>query len=150
MKLDELLKTKRIREQTVAAADILATVEKADSDLKTAQQIISQSHVWAFAIAYNAVLQAGRAYVFAGGYRPASHEGHKNTFLFLAAALPKEHELLVTFFDRMRVKRNETVYDASDAVTETEAETLLTRAEEFVEVLKNTELLRKVLKKEND
>ena len=42
---------------------------------------------WVFTVAYNAALQAGRAFMFAKGYRPASAEGHKNTFAFLATAL---------------------------------------------------------------
>ena len=37
---------------------------------------------WAFSIAYNAVLQSARAFMYSQGYRPAAEQGHKNTFAF--------------------------------------------------------------------
>ena len=142
MTLDELIRSKRIRKQKVGDDDIRAAIEKAKSDLDTAKKIVSESHSWGFAIAYNAVLQAARAYVFASGYRPSSHEGHKNTFLFLRASMAEEYQTLITFLDRMRIKRNESVYDAADLITESEAEKMLIRAEEFIEIVLSTELLK--------
>ncbi len=142
MTLDELIRSKRIRKQEVGDDDIRAAIEKAKSDLDTAKKIVSQSHSWGFAIAYNAVLQAARAYVFASGYRPASHEGHKNTFLFLQASMAEKHQTLITFLDRMRVKRNQSVYDVADLITESEAEKMLVQAEEFIEIILSTEVLK--------
>jgi uncharacterized protein (UPF0332 family) len=129
MTLDELIKSKRIRKQDVSIEDVIISIDKAKADLVTASQIIQNSNSWAFAIAYNAILQAARAYLFANGYRPASHESHKNVFLFLHAVMPEEHHSLVSYLDRMRRKRNESVYDVSDLITRTDAETLLKRAE---------------------
>ncbi len=97
---------------------------------------MSEELDWGFTIAYNAVLQAGRAFVFAKGYRPATAEGHKNTFAFLAAALGPAHADLVTYFDRMRNKRNQAVYGMTGRIAETEARNLLTKATEFVRLVK--------------
>ncbi len=92
----------------------------------------------------HAVLQASRAYMFAQGYRPASAEGHKNTFAFMRLAMGKEHEDLIGYFDRMRNKRNQAIYDVAGLITETEARNLFTRAEAFVTLVKTA--LRERLK----
>ena len=87
---------------------------------------------WAFSISYNAVLQASRAVMFSQGYRPASYESHKNTFAFMLATVEETHKRLISFFDRMRVKRHQAVYEAAGTVTETEARTLFAKAKEYV------------------
>ena len=89
-----------------------------------------------FAVAYNAVLQASRALMFAQGYRPAAAEGHKNTFAFVRIALGKEFEDLIGYFDRMRNKRNQAIYDVAGLITETEARSLFKEAVGFVKLVR--------------
>jgi uncharacterized protein (UPF0332 family) len=91
---------------------------------------------WGFAVAYNAVLQASRAYMFAQGYRPAGAEGHKNTFAFMRLAMGKGYEDLITYFDRMRNKRNQAIYDVAGLITQTEARNLFAKATDFVELIR--------------
>jgi uncharacterized protein (UPF0332 family) len=91
---------------------------------------------WAFAIAYDAVFQASRAYMFAQGYRPASAESHKNTFAFMRLAMGKGYGRLVGYFDRMRVKRHRAIYDVAGLITETEARNLFAKAEDFVKLVR--------------
>jgi uncharacterized protein (UPF0332 family) len=98
---------------------------------------MAQDWDWGFAVTYNAVLQASRAYMFSQGYRPASTEGHKNTFAFMRVALGKEHDDLITYFDRMRNKRNQAIYDVAGLITETEARNLFTRATDFVKLIRH-------------
>ena len=74
--------------------------------------------------------------MFAKGYRPSSAEGHKNTFAFLAAMLGSEHADLVSYFDRMRNKRNQAVYGMAGHIAETEARNLLTKATDFVRLVR--------------
>ncbi|MCB0324027.1 MAG: HEPN domain-containing protein [Bdellovibrionales bacterium] len=136
MTLEELLRKRRIREQTVNRSDVHALLEKADSDLRTAEKILSESVPWAYTIAYNAVLQASRAFIFSEGYRLEAKEAHKNTFLFLRAVLEQDVLDYVTFFDRVRVKRHQAVYDASADFSETETRNLLSKAEEFIDHLR--------------
>ena len=135
MTIEELLNSRRIHKEEISSEDIPALLFKANEDLETAKKILSESIAWSYAIAYNGVLQASRAFVFSKGYRPASREGHKNTFLFLKASLGKELQSTVSYFDRVRVKRNENVYAGSVNITQTEVETLLEKAEEFFQVL---------------
>jgi uncharacterized protein (UPF0332 family) len=87
MAIDDLLRAGRIRRETVSTAEIRQALRLADRDLRVARMLMAEEPDWGFAVAYNAVLQAARAFMFARGYRPASAEGHKNTFAFLAVAL---------------------------------------------------------------
>ena len=91
---------------------------------------------WAFSIAYNAVLQSARAYMYSLGYRPTTSQGHKNTFAFMRVALGDEFSTLVGYFDRMRTKRNQAIYDVAGLITEGEAKAILAHAIEFVETIK--------------
>ncbi len=133
---DELLRTGRIHEEKVSRTEISRALERATRDLKTAGKIMADDPDWGFAVACNAVLQASRAYMFSEGYRPASAQGHKNTFAFMAIAMGKDYEDLITYFDRMRKKRNQAVYDISGLITETEAKNLFKKARDFVSLIR--------------
>jgi uncharacterized protein (UPF0332 family) len=135
MAIDDLLRSGRIRREAVSAAEIRQALRLADRDLRVARKLMAEEPDWGFAVAYNAVLQAARAFMFARGYRPASAEGHKNPFAFLGTALGKEHTDLVSYFDRMRNKRNQAMYAMAGRIAETEARNLLTKATEFVRTI---------------
>lgn len=135
MKYDELLTSGRIRRQKVSRAEIDRALERARRDLKTARMIMAGDWDWGFAVAYNAVLQASRAYMFAHGYRPAGAEGHKNTFAFMRLAMGKQCDDLITYFDRVRNKRNQAIYDVAGLITETEARHLFAKATAFVKLV---------------
>jgi len=136
MKYDDLLRSRRIRRQRVSRAEVDQALQRAARDLKTARKIIAEDWDWGFAVAYNAVLQASRGYMFSRGYRPAGAEGHKNTFAFMQIAMGGGYEEMMTYFDRMRNKRNQAIYDVAGLITETEARNLLAKAEEFVKVIR--------------
>ena len=134
MNYDELLNSRRIYKEKPSRIRIKRALERAKRDLKTARMLMNQDWDWSFAIAYNAVLQASRAYMLAKGFRPSSNENHKNTFAFMQLAM-EEYSDMITYFDRMRVKRNQTIYDMAGVITETEATNILKKAEDFVKVL---------------
>jgi uncharacterized protein (UPF0332 family) len=132
MTVDELLQQRRICRQDDAPADVRAALERATKDLASAEHMQSVDHGWAFSIAYNAVLHAARAVMFSHGFRPASHESHKNTFAFLRASAEGERRTWVDYFDRMRVKRHEAVYETAERISRTEAEALIDQARGFI------------------
>ncbi len=136
MAIDELLRSGRIHRERISPAEVREALKLADRDLRVARRLMGEELDWGFTVAYNAVLQAGRAFMFANGYRPASAEGHKNTFAFLAATLGPEHADLVSYFDRMRNKRNQAVYGMAGRIAETEARHLLSEATDFVRLIK--------------
>jgi len=136
MSYDDLLRSRRIRRENASQGEIDRALERAQRDLATSRKIMAEDSDWGFAVAYNAVLQASRAYMFAQGYRPASTEGHKNTFAFMKAALGPGYQELISYFDRMRRKRNQAVYDAAAMISETEARDLLENAEQYVGMIR--------------
>jgi uncharacterized protein (UPF0332 family) len=136
MAIDDLLRSGRIRHETISPAEVREALKLADRDLRVARKLMGEELDWGFTVAYNAVLQAARVFMFAKGYRPASAEGHKNTFAFLAAALGPEQADLVSYFDRMRNKRNQAVYGMAGRIAETEARNLLAKATEFVKLVR--------------
>ncbi|MFH1654736.1 MAG: HEPN domain-containing protein [Pseudomonadota bacterium] len=136
MKYDDLLKSGKIRKQRVSGDEIERGIARAERDLKTARYVMASDWDWGFAIAYNAVLQASRAFMFSQGFRPVSHEGHKNTFAFMRVAFGKDYEDLITYFDRVRNKRNQAMYDIAGMISETEARNLFKMAVDFVSLVR--------------
>ncbi len=136
MDLEELLKEGRIHKEKISSQEIKRALARAERDLKTARKIMAEDWDWGFAVTYNAVLQASRAYMFAKGYRPSHGEGHKNTFTFMKIVMGEEYEDLISYFDRMRNKRNQAIYDVAGLITETEAKTLFAKATEFVKLIR--------------
>lgn len=136
MKYDDLLKSGKIKKQQISGDEVKKALSRAERDLKTARSVMAGDWDWGFAIAYNAVLQASRAFMFAEGFRPASHEGHKNTFAFMHVAMGKTYEDLITYFDKVRNKRNQAMYDVAGMISETEAKNLFKMAVDFVSLIK--------------
>ena len=108
-------------------------IERAGEDLASAVHMLDQDSDWALSIAYNAALRCARAIVFSRGFRPASHEAHKNTFAFLREVTTPEIESLVAYFDRVRVKRHRVIYDVEMRASHTEAETLIEQVRTFLD-----------------
>jgi uncharacterized protein (UPF0332 family) len=136
MDIEDLLKTGRIHKEKISALEVQQALSRADRDLITARKIMAEDWDWGFAVTYNAVLQASRAYMFSQGYRPSHNEGHKNTFSFMMIFMDREYSALVSYFDRMRNKRNQAIYDVAGLITETEARNLFAKATEFVKLIR--------------
>lgn len=51
-------------------------------------------------------------------------------------ALGSEYSALMTYFDRMRAKRNRAIYEQAGTITETEARGILKKAEDFVAMVR--------------
>jgi len=132
MTIDDLLRERRIYRQDVASMQIQGLLQRAGDDLASAKHMLQQDPDWSLSISYNAVLRASRALMFSRGFRPASHEGHKNTFAFLRAIVEDDRAQLISYFDRIRVKRHQAVYEVEARASMTEAESLIEQARGFV------------------
>ena len=53
----------------------------------------------------------------------------------MRVAMGKEYENLIAYFDRMRNKRNQAIYDMAGRITATEARNLFTQATDFVRLV---------------
>ena len=82
-------------------------LELAESDLSTAKAVLQTSNFdWTLAIAYNSMLQSGRALMFHCGFRPKGEYKHVAVVKFAAEKLGRESSGLVKLFNTARKRRN--------------------------------------------
>ncbi len=113
-------------------------ISLAERDLKAAADSLSSENFdWAYAISYNAMLQAGRGLMFSKGFRPKGDHGHISVVKFIASEIPLESYSLASIFDRMRMKRHTILYEHTDIVTKDEAERAIENAKKFVGKIKS-------------
>ena len=132
MTIERLIREGSIHPFSATPDEINKAMEIARRDLSLAESIVEESRDWCFSIAYNAVLQASRAYMFHHGWRPASAETHRVTFEFMRHSVPVSLKETVSYFDRARKKRHRTIYDEVGLVSEKEAVELLKEARQFL------------------
>jgi len=132
MSIEELVSNGSIYPFKATRDEIDRAIMIAERDLTLAEGILGESLDWSYSIAYNAVLQACRAYMFKLGYRPASTEAHKSTFEFMQFVVEGPYRKSISYFDRVRKKRHRTVYDEVGLISDKEAKELLKRAREFI------------------
>lgn len=134
MAYESLLKRGLIKPFEAAPSQIADRLGLAKRDVETARSVSNAD--WAYNIAYNAMLQAARALMFAEGYRTAGGEGqHKTVVQFAESALGRSFEEEVRFFEKMRVKRNRAVSDTAGIVSEVEARQAVEFAEKFIAIV---------------
>ncbi len=133
MSVDELIKEGSIYPFKATHGEIERAMEIARRDLSLAERLVAENMDWCFSIAYNAVFQACRAYMFHLGYRPASSEANKATFRFMQIVIEEPFKKSISYFDQARKKRHLTLYDDARVINEKEAKELLKRAREFLE-----------------
>ncbi len=114
---------------------VRGAISRAERDIDAAENLLkSGDYDWAFAIAYNAMLQAGRALMFSEGFRPKGQHQHVSVVEFAKGRFEKElTDRLLFAFDNSRKKRHLVVYEEAGAVGENEARAALAAAAEFVE-----------------
>ena len=132
MSIEELIQQGSIHPFEATRGEIEKAMAIARRDLALAEKLVGENLDWCFSIAYNAVLQACRAYMFHSGYRPASAEAHKATFEFMEIAVEAPLKKSISYFDRARTKRHRTLYNDVGLISEREAEELLRKAKEFL------------------
>ena len=137
--LEELLRSRIIRRIRPDRRLALNSIERARRDVDTARTLIANEKFdWCLAVSYNAMLTAGRAFMFFKGYRPSSVDGHVAVVRFLQATLESEvSERMVMIMDGMRKKRHRIVYEEIDIVSRDEALQTVRWAEEFVQLISN-------------
>ena len=113
MAYEGLLNRGLIKPFAAGKAQSASRLALAKRDIKAAEAMLAIDRDWAFSMAYNAVLQATRALMFANGFRPAAGEGqHKTAVEFAEIALGEKFHDDIYIFDKMRSKRHRVIYDA--------------------------------------
>lgn len=135
-----LLKKGRIKEGRFSTKQVKDRLDIAHRDLAAAQNNLDTNPEWAYIIAYNAMHQAGRAYLFKKGFRTVGEGHHATVVQFIRLDLGPGYADLLTVMDRMRRNRNRATYDKTETISTSEARTAISTAEEFVD--KISKLLR--------
>lgn len=138
MSLDELLKDRIIQRMKPNKKLAKRSLEIASRDISAAKHLLAEENYdWVLSIAYNAMLQSGRALMFLKGFRPSTRFGHIAVVRYVHAAFREQlTERIVDVFDKMRKKRHRAVYEAVDIVSRNEAQNAMQWAEEFVNKVK--------------
>jgi uncharacterized protein (UPF0332 family) len=133
MTLEELERQGYIKKLPIDRKKIKDSLSLAERDITTATTLLNLDTDWAFSIAYNAMLQTLRAFMFSRGYRPEGGNQHVSTVRFAELFLDRD---IVIVFDRMRRKRHISVYDTAGSISKTEAETAIQTAKEILHIIK--------------
>ena len=120
------------------SALIKNALKLAERDIKTARNTFNDHDFdWAFSIAYNAMLQAGRSLMFSEGYRPKGEYKHVSVIEFVKKKFGSDFaERILFMFNKIRKKRHIAVYEQVNIISKDEAETALQTAEEFLKKVK--------------
>lgn len=94
MDFDELVRKRVVEPYDVEPGEIAGLMRVAQRDTATATSLVQTDLGWAFAVAYNAILQSSVAFIATHGFRPHSRNKHFNTFRFMSAALPQESDTI--------------------------------------------------------
>ena len=133
MSYEDLLNRGLINPFAAGSAQSASRLALAKRDIKAAEAMPAIDRDWAFSMAYNAVLQATRALMFANGFRPAAGEGqHKTAVEFAEIVLGEKFHDDIYIFDKMRSKRHRVIYDALGLVSLEEARHAFAFAVRFV------------------
>jgi hypothetical protein len=126
MTLTLYLRNGWIRKRTSSRDEITRLLAIADRDIEQSQTPGLGSE-WRFDIAYNAALQLATAALAATGYHAERQNKHMRTLECLEFAAKIDSDT-VSFLDRCRRKRHAAVYDQVGAVSDHEADEMLTAA----------------------
>jgi uncharacterized protein (UPF0332 family) len=130
MNWQSLLQAQRIKPHQTSLKELDDLRDVAERDLQDAA-IEALSADRRFAIAYNASLQLAKMVIACSGYRVVGSGHRMVTFEALEIAMGSSVSNVASYLDTCRRKRNQVDYDFANAATETEAEDLLRKTEEF-------------------
>lgn len=117
---------------------ITQTLDHAIKDIETAKKMDEDECDWAYAIAYNGMLQAGRAIMYFNNVRPKGEAKHYSVVEFLRQNYSDYLDLKngIDFLDRCRKKRHLVVYEQRGIISPEEARYIITVAEKFISEIK--------------
>ena len=135
MSLEKLLRDRMISKVVSSPRQVSEVFRVAERDLSAARNNLREGDFdWALAIAYNSMLQAGRALMLKRGFRPVGEFKHVAVVEFVKVEFSDELSRKLAFaFNKIRRKRHRVVYEEAGVTTEREASEVISLAEEFVD-----------------
>ena len=125
-----------IKRQAPDFRQIERQLRRAKKDLKPAARVAEDDAQWAATIAYQSMLRAGRALLYAQGFLPAGPRQHKTVVELTEKMLGDEYKALVRRFERLRRKRNLFFYESEESITETETRRALEASEVLLRIIR--------------
>lgn len=132
MNYSKLINDNKIKAGNFSDKQVSDCLALAERDIATAGQMIDVNSDWAYNIAYNAMLQAARAFMFSKGYRATGEGQHATTIQFAMISLGEDFTATLSQMDRMRRKRNQVVYDSAGLISLKEVTDAINTAKSFV------------------
>jgi uncharacterized protein (UPF0332 family) len=134
LNLSDLLRNGMVEKFQSSSKQIEDTMRIAIRDVSAAKKNLEIAEWdWAHNIAFNAMLQAGRALMFWKGYRARGQEHHLAVTQFVAAVFPSEFsQETLSAFERGRKRRSAVTYDQPGTISETQARNIVALADDFV------------------
>lgn len=133
MTYERFLKDKLIKKQKPDFRQISYQLRRSLKDLKTAEANLKIDLTWALAIAYHAMIRAGKSLMYSKGYLPTTKRSHKTIVEFTKLILGHEYDNLVSRFNRLRRKRHDFIYDSKNHITNSEAKSSLDTAKRLID-----------------
>ncbi len=128
---------KKLKPHKVDWAQIERFLQGAEKKLASAQKILSFDEEACLEQAYEAMLKASLGFMFSHGFRARSQPAHHIAIIdFVRARIDKKHAGLIAVFDRLRRKRNLSLYDDTGFISHHDAEQALETACDYMDVIR--------------
>ncbi len=120
---------KKLKAQTVDWAQIERFIASAERKLASTHKMLVFDDEACLQQAYESMLKAALGFMLSHGMRVRSQPGHHIAIIeFVRARMGTQHSGLLSIFDRLRRKRNLSLYDDTGLVSHQEAEDALEAA----------------------
>ena len=129
---EKFLKDNLLKVEKPDFKQISYQLKRSQRDLKTAEANLSIDLTWAFAIAYHAMMRAGKALLYSKGYLPTAKNSHKTIVELTKLILGEEYDSVINRFSRMRRQRHDFIYDSKNHITPHEAKSSIDTAKKLI------------------
>lgn len=136
MNWKKLAENKSLQEKSVSIDEVDGVLQKARKAIKAAGILLKKNfEESAFKEAYDSMILASRALIFALGFKPRSVGAHSITIQFCELYFGEEFSGLINKFKRLKQKRNYLMYGTGLIVSKTEAENAIKSAIQFLKMI---------------
>ena len=128
---DRLNKEGRLKSQKANIDYLNALLDAARRNFEAALVVRGRVDEAAFKLFCDGLLQISRVVVLLKGYSPDDGEQHKTTFLVAGEVLGAEFEDLIRKIQKLRIKRNNCLYDPKGLIGKSETDAMYDTAKKF-------------------
>ena len=120
------------KDDSIDFFQVLSVIKKSRRSIKSAKLLVEDDQENSYQLAYEAMLQDGRALVFSFGFRPRAAGSRKIVVDFSKKVLGKEIATTVFKFNKMRKTRHYLVYGTGLYISEVDSRNAILFATKFL------------------